>query len=175
MKYSNRKRGCVNSLIKIERYYKPGYVWNGHLSRICVTADLKRPTRSMTGRHIASSWTCFGWGLQCAGCYHPAGSLLHCHFTLTAARTGRSCGGILSVALSLGSLPPDVIRHPALRSPDFPLPPGPDGPETAATVYTARVIIIGKGRPKIKYNRDIPKSWHFPAFPGIPAISRHFI
>ena len=31
-------------------------------------------------------------------------------------------GGILSVALSLGSLPPDVIRHPALCSPDFPLP-----------------------------------------------------
>ena len=70
--------------LKAEQYDKPGYVWNGHLSRICVTADLKRPTRSMAGRHIASAWTCFGWGLQCAGCYHPAGSLLHCHFTLTA-------------------------------------------------------------------------------------------
>ena len=29
-------------------------------------------------------------------------------------------GGLISVALSLESPPPDVIRHPALRSPDFP-------------------------------------------------------
>jgi len=29
-------------------------------------------------------------------------------------------GGILSVALAVGSRPPDVIWHPALRSPDFP-------------------------------------------------------
>jgi len=31
-------------------------------------------------------------------------------------------GGLLSVALSLGSPPLDVIQHHALRSPDFPLP-----------------------------------------------------
>ena len=31
-------------------------------------------------------------------------------------------GGLFSVALSLGSPPLDVIQHPALRSPDFPLP-----------------------------------------------------
>jgi len=29
-------------------------------------------------------------------------------------------GGLLSVALSMGSLPPGVTRHPALWSPDFP-------------------------------------------------------
>ena len=45
----------------------------------------------------------------CPACYHPGGSLLHCHFTLT-----RKAGGIISVALSLESPPPDVIRHPAL-------------------------------------------------------------
>ena len=31
-------------------------------------------------------------------------------------------GGLLSVALSLGSPPLDVIQHHAPRSPDFPLP-----------------------------------------------------
>ena len=131
--------------------HKPGSVRiirDNHLSRIAVTDDLKRPTRSTAGNRIASSWSCFGWGLQCPACYHPGGSLLHCHFTLTiplaedarhsnsatqklilAPETGSSrfCGlllssysGIFSVALSLESPPPDVIRHPALRSPDFP-------------------------------------------------------
>ena len=68
----------------LKSYCKPGYVFeNGHLSRIYVTIYLKRPTRSMAGNHNASSWTCFGWGLQCALRYRTAGSLLHCHFTLT--------------------------------------------------------------------------------------------
>jgi len=35
-------------------------------------------------------------------------------------------GGLLSVALSLGSPPLDVIQRLALRSPDFPLPYGSD-------------------------------------------------
>ena len=34
-----------------------------------------------------------------------------------------SRGRYISVALALESPPPDVIRHPALRSPDFPHPP----------------------------------------------------
>ena len=34
----------------------------------------------------------------------------------------RAIGGILSVALSIASRRPAVNRHPALRSPDFPLP-----------------------------------------------------
>ena len=40
-------------------------------------------------------------------------------YTAISPLPGRP-GGIFSVALSLGSPPPDVIRHPALRSPDFP-------------------------------------------------------
>ena len=44
-----------------------------------------------------------------------AGALLPHLSTLT------TCVAVsFSMALSLGSLPPDVIRHPALRSPDFP-------------------------------------------------------
>lgn len=47
--------------------------------------------------------------------YLTAGALLPHLSTLTA------CAAVsFSMALSLGSPPPDVIRHPALRSPDFP-------------------------------------------------------
>ena len=36
--------------------------------------------------------------------------------------SARARGGLLSVALSVGSRPPGVTWHPALRSPDFPPP-----------------------------------------------------
>jgi hypothetical protein len=49
------------------------------------------------------------------------GALLPHHFTLTAHRIADGVGGLLSVALSVGSHPPGVTWHPVLRSPDFPL------------------------------------------------------
>ena len=52
----------------------------------------------------------------CPCCYQQGGSLLHCPSTLTRIISWR----YISVALSLESPPPDVIRHPALWSPDFP-------------------------------------------------------
>ena len=66
----------------------------------------------------------FLFGLAPGGVYHAAacchlrGALLPHHFTLTRV----AAGGMLSVALSVGSRPPGVTWHPALRSPDFPLP-----------------------------------------------------
>ncbi len=53
-----------------------------------------------------------------------AGGLLHHRFILTKI----SFGGLLSVALSLGSPRVDVIHHFALRSPDFPLSKDSDCP-----------------------------------------------
>ena len=51
-------------------------------------------------------------------CYHTAGALLPHRSTLT------TCVAVhISVALSLELPPPDVIRHLALRSSDFPLMP----------------------------------------------------
>jgi|SRR5581483_1714686 len=47
-----------------------------------------------------------------------AGALLPHRFTLTARP--EAPGGLLSVALSVGSPPLDVIQHPARRCPDFP-------------------------------------------------------
>ena len=60
-------------------------------------------------------------------CYHRRGALLPHLFTLTGAL--RRLGGMFSVALSVGSHPPGVTWHPALRSPDFPLR------QCAATVW----------------------------------------
>ena len=64
---------------------------------------------------------CSRWGLPCPFCYQKGGALLPHPFTLT-----RACpGGLLSVALSLGSPPPAVSRHrisvePGLSSSGFP-------------------------------------------------------
>ena len=58
---------------------------------------------------------------MCPARYRAGGSLLHCLSTLTTGnRFAISRERFISVALALESPPPDVIRHPALRSPDFP-------------------------------------------------------
>jgi len=60
--------------------------------------------------------SCSRWGLPCRFHCWKRGALLPHRFTLTAAKTLRSRGGLFSVALSLkprparGSTPPDVIR-----------------------------------------------------------------
>jgi len=64
-------------------------------------------------RHLASAAcapirSCSRWGLPCRVCCQPRGALLPHRFTLAVGTAG---GGLLSVALSLGLPPPDVIRH----------------------------------------------------------------
>lgn len=48
-----------------EQTYKPGSVFDNHLSRLIVTNKLKRPTiRAATGRRLLRPiWSCSGWGL----------------------------------------------------------------------------------------------------------------
>lgn len=90
---------------------------DNHSSRRTFTHTLKQPTRTLSGPPIE-----FLFGLATSGvypaveCYHPHGALLPHPFTLTD-----KAGGLLSVALVVGSRPPDVIRHSALCSSDFPL------------------------------------------------------
>src|SRR5262249_21375059 len=65
--------------------------------------------------------SCSRWGLPCRWRRRQRGALLPHLFTLTAANATRR-GGMFSVALSLDSHPPDVIRHrlsaePGLSSP----------------------------------------------------------
>ena len=69
----------------------------------------------------APIWSCSRWGLPCRSRCRSRGALLPHPFTLTRCFK-EGTGGLLSVALSLGSPPPDVIRHrvsvePGLSSP----------------------------------------------------------
>ena len=96
-------------------------------------------------------WSCSEWGLPCPVCYQTGGALLPHHFTLTLI----SPGGIFSVALSLGSPPPGVTRHPD------PVEPGLSSPRTArARAAAVRPSDSGRsigsaGRP-VKHPRSQP-------------------
>ena len=73
-------------------------------------------------RRVAPIWSCSRWGLPCRPRYRRRGALLPHPFTLA---TGRSpFGGLLSVALSLGSPPPAVNRHRVSVEPGLSSPPG---------------------------------------------------
>ena len=106
---------------KRESACKPGSVEDNHSSWTHVAMRLQQPTRGQCGPHYRPPiWPCSRRGLPCHGCCQPCGALLPHHFTLTS-RAVRG-GGMLSVALSVGSHRPGVTWRPALRSPDFPLP-----------------------------------------------------
>jgi len=100
---------------------KPNPVEDDHLSGIHFTANLKQPTResSEAGSFSSPIWSCSERGLPCLRCYQRNGGLLPHLFTLTR----QLADGIFSVALSVGSHPPHVMRRPALWSSDFPHPP----------------------------------------------------
>jgi len=112
---------------------KPGSVEGSHSSGIHVAVNLKRPTRKRARIRAARSlaamgcfpiWPCSRWGLPCRPCYQGRGALLPHRFTLAGPcrlRT-KDLGGLLSVALSVGSRPPGVTWHLIRRSPDFPPP-----------------------------------------------------
>jgi len=77
-----------------------------HLGRLLPTASRDRPgQQSGNWLYVAPIWSCSRWGLPCRHCCQRRGALLPHPFTLT------QLGGLLSVALSLESPPPDVIRH----------------------------------------------------------------
>jgi hypothetical protein len=102
-----------------------------HSSGTPVARRLKQPTRTAGSGHDPETRSrelravpirsCSRWGLPCRRRYRRRGALLPHRFTLAAANTTHR-GGLFSVALSLGSHPPDVIRHrlsmePGLSSP----------------------------------------------------------
>ncbi len=118
---------------------KPGSGWpadivrrrDGHSSGAPVIRRLKQPTRTAgSGRdpetrshepRAVPIRSCSRWGLPCRRRCRRRGAPLPHRFTLTAANATHR-GGLFSVALSLGSHPPDVIRHrlsmePGLSSP----------------------------------------------------------
>ena len=99
---------------------KPGSVLpcgrGDHSSGMRVTTHLTRPTRTAMRKapRTVPIWSCSRWGLPSRSCCQDRGALLPHHFNLAAAnlpeKTG-PVGGVISVALSLGSPPPAVNRH----------------------------------------------------------------
>jgi len=105
---------------------KPGSVWpglaprrDGHSSGTPVAGRLKQPTRA-TGPtekaprpkpRVAPIRFCSRRGLPCRRRCRLRGALLPHPFTLAPKALRPHRGGLLSVALSLGSPPPDVIRR----------------------------------------------------------------
>ncbi len=113
---------------------KPGFVWpsplagrerGGHSSWTHVAMRLTQPTRTVSRKQPSKVSprtvpirSCSRWGLPCRSCCQSRGGLLPHPFTLTPIDRG----GLLSVALSLGSPPPAINRHrvsmePGLSSP----------------------------------------------------------
>ena len=103
----------------------------GHLSRLTVTDKLKRCSRYSVGRTalLTDTQSCSEWGLHGILCYHNIGELLPRLSILTANRQltneyssqkASDLRRFISVALSLKSPSPDVIRHPVLCCSDFP-------------------------------------------------------
>jgi len=167
----------------LERYQpacKPGSVWSclrdGHSSGMSVAGHLEQPTRAVsleTGlkpHHpkvgalpTAPIRFCSRWGLPCRGCYQHA----RCAFTTpfhpcchgpSSGEVGRF-GGLLSVALSLGSPPAAVSRHrvsmePGLSSTGL----RPQSPLPAAAVQPAGPVHIGRTDGAVK--RIAPASRH---------------
>ena len=98
-----------------------------HLGRPSPDASRDRPGRRRENnarppaRPVVPTWSCSRWGLPCRCRCRQRGALLPHPFTL-AGGPEVPAGGLLSVALSLGSPPPGVTRHrvsvePGLSSP----------------------------------------------------------
>ena len=81
------------------------------------------PARVPMNRDSFPIWSCSVWGLPCPAHYCPGGALLPHLFTLTPTNRGGMFSVALSVGLPLKASLPDVIRHTALWSSDFPPPP----------------------------------------------------
>ena len=96
---------------------KPSSVVYGHLSSLAVAGKFKRYSRRSVGRTTLSTdaQSCSGWGLHCIPRYRGIGELLPRLSILTVLLRR-----FISVALSLKSPSPDVIRHPVLCCSDFP-------------------------------------------------------
>ena len=72
-------------------------------------------------RNFLPIWSCSVWGLPCPLHYCRGGALLPHLFTLTPPCGGAVCFLWHFPSTELEPSLPDVIRHTALRSSDFPL------------------------------------------------------
>jgi len=91
-----------------------------HLGQQSLTGSSSLPGFS-TGRTMWTPiWPCSGWSLPCHGLLPAARCALTAPFHPYLIPLARAIGGLLSVALSVGSRLPGITWHFALWSPDFP-------------------------------------------------------
>ena len=130
---------------------------DGHSSGTAVTGGLEQPTRASIRRR-----TC---GLPCGEPRAPLFGLAPggaCHAVLVTKRAVRSyrtfsplpsgcpSGGLFSVALSLGSPPPDVIRHRVSMEPGL-------SSACAAAIQPTGRAHLGAGGQSVNYCHDLLK------------------
>jgi hypothetical protein len=108
----------------------------------------RRLPHRFPGRPAIPMRSCSRWGLPCRRRYRRRGALLPHRFTLTCAPAlaGRGTGGLLSVALSLGSPPPGITRHRVSVEPGLSSnPPSPASPRSSSRLARAEVERWGRG------------------------------
>lgn len=95
---------------------------DSHSSRPDVAVRLERPTRERRGpRHGPPIRSCSRWGLPCPAALAPQAVRSYRTVSpLPRLPLPAAFGGLLSVALAVGSRRPGVTWHLALWSPDFP-------------------------------------------------------
>ena len=137
---------------------------DGHSSGTPVARRILQPTR-MTGPdgprgfrlNVIPIRSCSRWGLPCRFRRRKRGALLPHRFTLTAAKTLRSRGGLFSVALSLGFPPkgPPAGCYPApfVHGARTFLPAPPFGIGTERPSGRLTPIAMGAPRPCVKFAR----------------------
>ncbi|RKQ71727.1 hypothetical protein DES40_1055 [Litorimonas taeanensis] len=135
-RFARRVRAVASSLARFarprsdgkgQRVYKPGFVLAGltpqcaiiHLGRSLLNASCNQPERPLQHGISVPIWFCSGWGLPCKACCHAHGALLPHPFSFSRAFfINENCtSSLLSVALSLGSPPPAINRHPIAVEP----------------------------------------------------------
>ena len=114
---------------------KPSSVVYGHLSGRIVADAFKRYSRRTSGEqpYATCAQSCTGRGLHGTPRCRGVGELLP-PLSILTGKILRS----VSVALSLKSPPPDVIRRSALRCPDFPHGKKPRGRMINSDYYYTR-------------------------------------
>ncbi len=140
--------------------YPPGRVVTIPLGRRLLVASSDLPGNfSRAGLKRSPIWSCSGWGLPALTCLHADCELLPHSFhpypsSLYRQRRRAATGGIVSVALSLGSPRVGVTDHPALWSPDFPpfagirtgvLDEGEERPPGRVTFIVSENRVSGRG------------------------------
>ena len=130
-----------------KRRTRRSFVWTGPCGTVLATypgpSGRRQPCPpDRSGGRGTPIRSCSWRGLPCRPCHQGRGALLPHPFTLTHPRTG----GLLSVALSLGSPPAAVSRH------RISMEPGLSSPFGAATRSTGRRYVRGSGT-HVKFRR----------------------